>query len=98
MGVSESGRNLRTVWTIATEPCKLAHFATFPTALVDRCVKAGSKPGDIILDPFAGTATVGCVAGMLGRDFIGIELNPEYISLAKKRLQVEGAPLFGGIK
>lgn len=81
------GRNKRTVWTIATEAYPEAHFATYPRALVEPCIKAGSKPGDLILDPFSGSGTTGQVALENGRDYIGIELNPEYIRLAEKRLR-----------
>ena len=87
----QTGRNLRSVWTINTQPYSAAHFATFPTALVEPCVKAGSKTGDLILDPFAGSGTVGCVALKLGRAFVGIELNPEYCTLARNSID---GPLF----
>ena len=86
-------RNKRSVWTIATQPYPEAHFATFPTALVEPCVLAGSKVGDTVLDPFAGAGTVGLVASRMARDFIGIELNPEYAAMAERRIY-EDAPLF----
>lgn len=89
----EGGRNRRSVWTIATEPCTDAHFATFPTALVEPCVKAGSREGDTVLDPFAGSGTTLVVAIDHGRHAVGIELNPEYAALARRRLQ-ERNPLF----
>lgn len=79
-------RNRRSVWTIPTSPYKGAHFATFPPALVEPCILAGSRPGDIVLDPFAGTATAGVVAVKHRRRFVGVELNPEYIALARERL------------
>jgi DNA modification methylase len=88
-----NGRNLRSVWTINPQPYSEAHFATFPTALVEPCVKAGSKKGDTVLDPFAGSGTTGLVAGKLGREFIGIELNADYIRLANDRIE---GPLFAG--
>ena len=91
-GCGES-RNLRSVWTINPQPYSEAHFATFPTTLVEPCVKAGSKKGDTVLDLFAGSGTVGLVAGKLGREFIGVELNPDYIRLAKDRI---AGPLFAG--
>jgi DNA modification methylase len=72
------GRNKRSVWEIATRPYSGAHFATFPKALVEPCIFAGSQPGDIILDPFAGSGTTGVVAIQHGRKFIGFDLNPEY--------------------
>lgn len=87
-------RNKRSVWTIATEPFPEAHFATFPRALVEPCIRAGSKPGDVVLDPFAGSGTVGAVALPLGRRFVGIELNPKYIELARKRIAKAVGPLF----
>jgi DNA modification methylase len=78
-------RNKRTVWTIATQPYAEAHFATFPEEIPKLCILAGSKPGDTILDPFAGSGTVGKVALELGRKAILIELNPEYMRLARER-------------
>lgn len=84
--VNCDNRNIRTVWTIATQPFPEAHFATFPEALVEPCIKAGSRQGDAILDPFAGSGTTGIVALKLGRSFVGIELNPEYREMARRRL------------
>ena len=78
-------RNKRDVWTIATQPFKGAHFAVMPEALVEPCVLAGSRLGDLVLDPFAGSGTVGAVATRNGRGFLGIELNPEYADLARSR-------------
>ena len=78
-------RNVRSVWSITTNPYKDAHFATFPEELPERCIKAGTKPGDTVLDPFAGSGTTCAVAARLGRASIGIELNPEYLKLAQKR-------------
>jgi DNA modification methylase len=80
------GRNKRSVWEIPTQPYSEAHFATFPEALVVPCVLAGSREGDTVLDPFAGSGTTGKVAVELGREFIGVELNPEYADLAAKRI------------
>ncbi|MGI2933656.1 DNA-methyltransferase [Vibrio fluvialis] len=80
-------RNRRTVWEVNTKPFKGAHFAVYPPELVEICVKAGSKPGDIILDPFFGSGTTGLVSRDLGRSYYGIELNPEYASIAEERLQ-----------
>ena len=79
-------RNKRSVWTIATEPFPEAHFATFPQALVEPCIKAGCPSGGTVLDPFAGSGTVGVVAERFGRQFIGIELNPEYAKMAERRI------------
>jgi DNA modification methylase len=80
-------RNRRSVWTIPTIPFKGAHFAVFPTDLVEPCVKAGSSVGSIVLDPFSGSGTVGVVCKNLGRSFIGIDLNPEYCEMARKRIE-----------
>jgi DNA modification methylase len=87
--VRENGRNRRTVWSIPTQPFKGAHFATFPYALIEPCILAGSKEGDYVLDPFFGAGTVGVVSGLLGREYIGIELNPEYVEIAKDRIANE---------
>lgn len=84
---NETGkRNRRSVWTVATRPYKGAHFATFPEELVRPCVLAGSRPGDTVLDPFAGSGTTGAVATQEGRDFIGIEINPDYCEMIRQRL------------
>ncbi len=80
-------RNRRTVWTIPTKPYKEAHFATFPPALVEPCILAGSRPGDAVLDPFAGAGTTGMVAQQHGRAFVGIELKPAYTRLAEARMR-----------
>lgn len=81
----DGGRNKRTVWTIATQPYPEAHFATFPEALVEPCILAGSPSGGTVLEPFAGSGTTLAVAKRLGRRAIGIELNASYIDLARKR-------------
>jgi hypothetical protein len=86
--ILENGRNKRTVWTIATQPYAEAHFATFPEEIPKLCILAGSKPGDTILDPFAGSGTTGQVALELGRRAILIELNPAYVELAHDRTNV----------
>lgn len=80
------GRNKRTVWSINTGSLKEAHFATFPEKLIEPMIKAGSKEGDIILDPFMGAGTTAVVARKLDRNYIGIELNEKYIKIAEKRL------------
>ena len=86
-GVLERGvRNRRTVWRIATQSFEGAHFATFPLELPTLCIKAGSNVGDTILDPFNGAATTGIAAQNEGRNYVGIELNPEYVKLAQARL------------
>lgn len=79
--------NVRSVWNIATQPYAESHFATFPEALVRPCIKAGSAVGDAVLDPFAGSGTVGAVSCPLGRSFIGTELNPEYAQMAERRIR-----------
>ena len=81
------GRNLRNVWTVATQPFSGAHFATFPPALIEPCIKAGSRAGDTVLDPFGGAGTTGLVADRLGRDAVLVELNPEYAAMAQRRIQ-----------
>ncbi|MCA9081751.1 MAG: site-specific DNA-methyltransferase [Planctomycetaceae bacterium] len=79
-------RNRRTVWNISTEAFPEAHFATFPPALVEPCILAGSEPGDEVLDPFFGSGTVGEVCVAQGRPFTGIELKPDYAEIAERRL------------
>lgn len=78
-------RNRRTLWSIPTEPCPEAHFAVFPRELVRPCLLAGSRPGDLVLDPFFGAGTTGVVALELGRRCLGIELNPQYLEIARRR-------------
>lgn len=87
------GRNKRTVWTIATQPYKGAHFATMPEQLAETCILAGSRPGDLVLDPFSGAGTTGLVALRLQRRFLGFDLNAEYCALARRRIE-DSAPLF----
>ena len=79
-------RSRRSVWSINTKPFKEAHFAVMPEALVDVCVLAGSKSGDLVLDPFLGSGTVAKVALVHGRRAFGCELNPEYLKIAKARV------------
>jgi DNA modification methylase len=78
-------RNRRSVWTVATQPYAGAHFAVFPAALIEPCVLAGSRPGDVVLDPFMGSGTTAQVAQALGRQWIGCELNTEYAPLQQAR-------------
>lgn len=80
------GRRRRTVWTIPTRPYKGAHFAVFPSALVEPCIKAGCPIGGTVLDPFTGSGTTGAVALELDRNFIGIEMNPNYLELINERI------------
>ncbi len=79
-------RNRRSVWTIATRPYKGAHFATFPPALIEPCILAGSRPGDVVLDPFMGSGTTAQVALQHDRKYLGCELNPEYGPLQQERI------------
>jgi DNA modification methylase len=78
-------RNRRSVWTVPTQPYSGAHFAVFPAALIEPCVLAGSRPGDVVLDPFMGSGTTAQVAQALGRQWIGFELNTEYAPLQQAR-------------
>ncbi len=80
-------RNKRSVWTVSTKPYKGAHFATFPTDLIEPCILAGAPAGGIVLDPFFGSGTTGQVSQALGRQFIGLELNEAYKPLQDERLR-----------
>ena len=91
-----SGRNKRTVWTVATEAYSEAHFATFPKKLIEPCILAGSPEGGTVLDPFCGSGTTGLVANRHGRRFLGIELNSEYAEMARRRVR-DDAPLFNDV-
>jgi DNA modification methylase len=81
------GRNRRSVWTVTTKPYREAHFATFPPKLIEPCILAGCPAGGTVLDPFNGSGTTGAVAVEHGRNYVGIELNPAYIEMAKRRIQ-----------
>jgi site-specific DNA-methyltransferase (cytosine-N4-specific) len=83
-------RNKRDVWTINTKSYKGAHFAVYPEELIEPCILAGSKAGDIVLDPFFGSGTTGAVAQNLGRKWIGCELNKDYEKLQNERLAQQG--------
>jgi len=87
--IGQSFKNKRNVWTVTTKPCKDAHFATFPKDLIEPCIKAGCPEGGVVLDPFGGSGTTGIVAKQFNRTAILIELNPEYIEIAKKRIDRE---------
>lgn len=91
-----TGRNKRSVWSVATQPFAGAHFAVFPPRLIEPMILAGSAKGDTVLDPFAGSGTTGMVALRHGRSFIGCELNPEYAQLARHRI-VDDAPLLNSV-
>lgn len=82
-------RNKRSVWSVATKPYKDAHFATFPPALIEPCILAGSRPGDIVLDPFMGSGTTAAVALQHGRQYLGCELNAEYKPLQERRIEAQ---------
>lgn len=82
------GRNKRTVWNVSTRPFKGAHFAVFPPDLIRPCILAGAPEGGVVLDPFFGSGTTGLVAQENGRDWIGVELNPGYIEMARERLGI----------
>ena len=86
-------RNRRSVWSINTEPYPGAHFATFPPALVEPCVLAGSTESDYVLDPFFGSGTVGLVCEKLKRQYVGIEIKREYVDLATRRIRNARAQL-----
>ena len=92
MSYPAHSRNKRSVWTVATQPFPGAHFATFPPKLIEPCVLAGSAEGDTVLDPFAGAGTTGLVTLRHNREFIGIELNPDYAQMARDRIH-DDAPL-----
>jgi len=87
-GLSKSypTKNKRSVWTVTSKPYKEAHFATYPPDLIEPCIKAGSKKGDIILDPFMGSGTTAMVSKQLDRHFIGCELHDSYKTLINGRL------------
>lgn len=79
-------KNLRDVWTFPPSQLSDAHFAVFPEQLAENCIKAGSRPGDLVLDPFMGSGTVAVVCEKLGRKWLGVEINSEYIEIQKNRL------------
>lgn len=94
--VYDGKRNKRDVWTVATKPYPEAHFATYPTALIEPCILAGSKEGDTVLDPFNGSGTTGEVALLNGRNYVGVELNPDYAELAERRIS-DAVGMFGNV-
>jgi DNA modification methylase len=83
------GRNKRSVWTVTTKPYSGAHFATFPQDLIEPCIKAGCPIDGIVLDPFMGAGTTAVVARKLNRNYIGFELNAEYVKIAEQRITDE---------
>ena len=84
-----NSKNMRTVWSVLAQPYPDAHFATFPPAIVEPCIKAGCPPGGLVLDPFAGAGTVGLVAEQLQRDSILIEIKPDYAEMIERRIRLE---------
>lgn len=84
--VANGTRNKRSVWTVTTKGYKEAHFAVYPPELITPCVLAGSGEGDTVLDPFSGSGTTGEVALRNGREYIGVELNPDYAELSQRRI------------
>jgi len=91
-------RNHRSVWTVATRPFKEAHFAVFPPDLIKPMILAGCPTGGVVLDPFVGSGTTAIVARELGRRFIGIELNPEYAGMARRRVGQTTPSLFEAVE
>ena len=81
------GRNKRTVWRITTEISHEKHYAPYPQKLIETPIEAGCPPGGVVLDPFLGSGTTALVARRLGRHYIGIEPNPEYVAIARSRLE-----------
>lgn len=94
VGLNGKMRNRRSVWEINTQPFPDAHFATFPPKLVEPCILASTRPGDLVLDPFFGSGTVGVVCLNLHRKYVGIELHPDYIAIAARRLKQAEKPIF----
>lgn len=89
----EEMKNKRSVWSITTKPYSGAHFAVYPPDLIEPCILAGSRVGDIVLDPFFGSGTTGQVSQNLGRKWIGCELNKDYEALQNERLSQQGLEL-----
>jgi DNA modification methylase len=89
-------RNKRDVWTVPTKGYAGAHFAVYPTALIEPCILAGSREGDTVLDPFSGSGTTGVVALRHGRNYLGCELNPEYAELSRQRIS-DDCGMFGEV-
>jgi DNA modification methylase len=87
--VMKPTRNMRDVWTINTQPHRDNHIAMFPEKLVERCIRIGSRPGDIVLDCFGGSGTTGLVARQLERNSVLMDISEEYLSLMKQRLEVK---------
>lgn len=90
--INSQGRNKRTVWRITTEISHEKHYAPYPQKLIETPIEAGCPPGGVVLDPFLGSGTTALVARRLGRHYIGIEPNPEYVAIARSRLEREPEP------
>jgi DNA modification methylase len=90
------GRNKRTVWSVQTKPFKEAHFATFPEKLIEPCILAGCPPGGAVMDPFCGSGTTGVVSLKNDRNFLGMDINWDYLKMTEKRLKLlnDGQLLF----
>ena len=86
-------RNKRSVWSVTTRAYKEAHFATFPEDLITPCILAGSREDDLVLDPFNGSGTTGVVSLKHGRRYLGVELNPEYVEIAHRRIAESVPPM-----
>ena len=93
--IGDGFRNKRSVWTVVTQSFPEAHFATFPPKLIEPCILAGTKKGDVVFDPFMGAGTTAVVALKHRRDYVGTELNPEYVRIAERRIEaiVTGVPI-----
>jgi DNA modification methylase len=90
--------NKRSVWQVATKPYRGAHFATFPPALIEPCILAGSRPNDVVFDPFIGSGTTAMVAIQHGRRYLGCELNPAYKSLQDERISACQQNIFSSLR
>jgi DNA modification methylase len=95
--VEDGLRNKRDVWTVTTSRYADAHFATYNPDLIRPCILAGTKEGDLVLDPFSGSGTTGEVAMQAGRNYVGLELNPEYAQLSLKRIS-DAVGMFGDVE
>ena len=84
--IDDSGKKRRSVWTVSTESVNEGHFATFPVKLIEPCIQASTRTGDYVLDPFFGSGTVGIGSINHQREFVGIELNPDYVNIANNRI------------
>lgn len=87
------GRNRRTVWNVSLSKYRGAHFAVFPEKLIEPCILSGCPENGLVLDPFFGAGTSGLVALQNCRNFVGLEINPEYVELSKQRLFSAELPL-----